>query len=138
MAQDSAQDLAQAHILVGAGAEPAAPVIRHIRPADLVDALRAGWNDFAAMPTHAVFLCAIYPLVGIGIAGLTLGFAGEQFRCFFPLRPPVSRCSGRSPRSASTSSAGAAKRASIHRRAMRSTCCTRRRSAPSWRSACCS
>ena len=75
MAQDSAQDLAQAHILVGAGAEPAAPVIRHIRPADLVDALRAGWNDFAAMPTHAVFLCAIYPLVGIGIAGLTLGFA---------------------------------------------------------------
>ena len=75
MAQDSAQDLAQAHILVGAGAEPAAPVIRRIRPADLVDALRAGWNDFAAMPTHAVFLCAIYPLVGIGIAGLTLGFA---------------------------------------------------------------
>ena len=27
------------------------------------------------MPTHAVFLCAIYPLVGIGLAGLTLGFA---------------------------------------------------------------
>jgi uncharacterized membrane protein len=70
-----AQDLAQAHILTGAGDQPAAPAIRRIRPADLIDALRAGWNDFTAMPTHAVFLCAIYPLVGIGLAGLTLGFA---------------------------------------------------------------
>jgi uncharacterized membrane protein len=69
------QDLAHAHILVGGGAEPAAPVIRRIGPADLLDALRHGWNDFTAMPTHAVFLCAIYPLVGIGLAGLTLGFA---------------------------------------------------------------
>jgi len=75
MARDLTQDLAQAHILVGAGAAPAAPVIRRIRPADLIDALRAGWSDFAAMPTHAVFLCAIYPVVGIGLAGLTLGFA---------------------------------------------------------------
>ncbi len=75
MARDTSPDLAQAHILVGAGTEPAAPVIRRIRPADLLAALRAGWDDFAAMPTHAVFLCAIYPLVGIGLAGLTLGFA---------------------------------------------------------------
>jgi len=69
------QDLTQAHILVGAGAAPAAPVIRRIEPADLVEALRQGWSDFKAMPTHAVFLCAIYPLVGIGLAGFTLGFA---------------------------------------------------------------
>jgi uncharacterized membrane protein len=67
--------MAQAHILTGAGEAPAAPVVRHIRPADLVDALRAGWNDFVAMPTHAIFLCAIYPVVGIGLAGLTLGYA---------------------------------------------------------------
>jgi uncharacterized membrane protein len=70
-----AKELAQAHILVGASAEPAAPVIRRIGPVDLVEALRQGWSDFTAMPTHAVFLCAIYPVVGIGLAGLTLGFA---------------------------------------------------------------
>jgi uncharacterized membrane protein len=70
-----AENLAQAHILTGAGDIPAAPAVRRIHPADLVDALRAGWNDFTAMPTHAVFLCAIYPAVGIGLAGLTLDFA---------------------------------------------------------------
>ena len=67
--------MAQAHILTGAGETPVAPVVRHITPADLIDALRAGWNDFSAMPTHAIFLCAIYPVVGIGLAGLTLGYA---------------------------------------------------------------
>ena len=67
--------MAQAHILVGAGAEPAAPAIRRIAPADLLDALRCGWNDFAAVPSHALFVCAIYPVIGIAFAGLTLGFA---------------------------------------------------------------
>ncbi|HEY1543999.1 MAG TPA: DUF2189 domain-containing protein [Xanthobacteraceae bacterium] len=75
MAQDLTRDLTRAHILVGAGAAPAVPVIRRIGPADLRDALRRGWDDFTAMPTHAVFLCAIYPVVGIALAGLTLGFA---------------------------------------------------------------
>jgi uncharacterized membrane protein len=75
LARGLAYDPAQAHILVGGGAEPAAPVVRRIAPADLLQALRLGWGDFKAMPTHAVFLCAIYPLVGIGLAGLTLGFA---------------------------------------------------------------
>jgi uncharacterized membrane protein len=64
-----------AHILVGAGADPAMPAIRRIGPAALFEALAQGWNDFSAMPSHAVFLCAIYPAVGIGLAGLTLGFA---------------------------------------------------------------
>jgi uncharacterized membrane protein len=67
--------MTQAHILVGAGVEPAVPVIRRIGPADLFDALARGWEDFAATPSHAVFLCVIYPAIGIAIAGLTLGFA---------------------------------------------------------------
>src|SRR5215467_576521 len=67
--------MAEVHILVGAGAEPAAPVIRRIGPADLFDALARGWEDFAATPSHGVFLCVIYPALGIAIAGLTLGFA---------------------------------------------------------------
>ena len=67
--------MAQVHVLLGASAEPAAPTIRRIGPADLFDALARGWEDFAATPSHGVFLCVIYPALGIAIAGLTLGFA---------------------------------------------------------------
>src|SRR5215475_6515306 len=75
--------MAEVHILVGAGAEPAAPVIRRIGVADLFDALARGWEDFAATPSHGVFLCIIYPALGIAIAGLTLGFATVPL--LFPL-----------------------------------------------------
>jgi uncharacterized membrane protein len=67
--------MAQAHVLTGASVEPGAPAIRRIGPADLFDALARGWEDFAATPSHGVFLCIIYPAIGIAIAGLTLGFA---------------------------------------------------------------
>lgn len=66
--------MAQSHILVGAGAARAVPAIRRIGTADLADALARGLGDFAAMPTHALFLCVIYPVVGLVLAGLTLGF----------------------------------------------------------------
>jgi len=75
--------MAQAHVLMGAGAEPAAPAIRRIGPADLFDALARGWEDFAATPSHGIFLCIIYPLLGVAIAGLTLGFA--TLPLLFPL-----------------------------------------------------
>ena len=67
--------MSQVHLFVGADVEPAVPAIRRITPADLFDAMARGWDDFAAMPTHALFLCAIYPILGVAIAGLTLGFA---------------------------------------------------------------
>src|SRR5262249_27866039 len=63
------------HILVGAGTGRGAPVVRRIGPAHLFDALGQGWRDFSAMPTHAIFLCAIYPVIGIWLAALSLGFA---------------------------------------------------------------
>lgn len=63
-----------AHILVGAESESARPIVRRITPADLLDALSRGWEDFAAMPSHAIFVCAIYPVIGIVLAGLTMGF----------------------------------------------------------------
>ncbi len=75
--------MAQAHILVGADVEPAVPVVRRISPADLLDALARGLNDFAAMPSHALFLCIIYPLAGIVLAALTIGFATVPL--LFPL-----------------------------------------------------
>src|ERR1700730_15614741 len=67
--------MAQAHVLAGASIDPPAPAIRRIGRAELMQALAQGWDDFAAMPSHALFLCAIYPAMGILLAGLTLGFA---------------------------------------------------------------
>jgi uncharacterized membrane protein len=62
--------MSQSHILLGAS--PIRPVVRHITPADLFQSLKLGMDDFLAMPSHAVFLCVIYPLLGIFLIGLTL------------------------------------------------------------------
>jgi uncharacterized membrane protein len=67
--------MAQAHILVGAPDHLTHLSIRRIGPADLKAALIKGWDDFSAMPSHALFLCLVYPIIGIAIAGLTLGYA---------------------------------------------------------------
>jgi uncharacterized membrane protein len=75
--------MALSHILFGANTDLAALPVRRIGPADLMDALAKGWNDFSAMPSHAIFLCLIYPIVGIGLAWLTLGNARLPF--LFPL-----------------------------------------------------
>jgi uncharacterized membrane protein len=65
--------MAYSHILVGASANPARPVVRRISPSDLYQSLMRGIDDFAATPSHAVFLCVIYPLLGIFLIGMTLG-----------------------------------------------------------------
>jgi uncharacterized membrane protein len=67
--------MAYSNILVGAGTRPAQPVIRRIGLADLRDALAKGINDFYEMPTHAMFLCIIYPVVGFVLAWFTFGFS---------------------------------------------------------------
>src|SRR5688572_538955 len=66
--------MAQAHVLIGAEPNLAHLSIRRIGAADLMDALAKGWADFSAMPSHAVFLCLVYPIIGIAVAGLTLGY----------------------------------------------------------------
>jgi uncharacterized membrane protein len=67
--------MAFAHLLVGASAHPAKPEIRHIGPADLLRALARGLDDFSAMPTHAVFLCVIYPLLGLWLISIASGYS---------------------------------------------------------------
>jgi len=67
--------MANSHILVGASENPARPVVRRITPSDLLHSLARGMDDFTAMPSHAVFLCVIYPLLGILLVGLSLGYA---------------------------------------------------------------
>src|ERR1700733_14129939 len=71
------------HILVGASTSPARPAIRRNPPSDLWYALARGLDDFSAMPTHAIFLCAIYPLLGIVLVEMTLG--GSMLPLAFPL-----------------------------------------------------
>lgn len=61
----------------------AQPTIRSISRADLIDALRRGRADFMAKPSHAVFLCIIYPLVALIASRLTFGY--EVLPLLFPL-----------------------------------------------------
>jgi len=75
--------MAHVHVLMGADEAHTRPVVRKIVPADLKDALARGIADFAAMPSHAVFLCLIYPIVGVMLAYLTLGY--EILPLLFPL-----------------------------------------------------
>src|SRR6188472_2040684 len=65
--------MANSHILVGASTNPLQPVVRRISTSDLYYALARGYDDFAAFPSHALFLCVIYPVVGILLIGWTLG-----------------------------------------------------------------
>ena len=49
------------------------PRVRSITPRDLIDALAKGFDDFAAMPTHALFVSLIYPVAGLVIAIVVSG-----------------------------------------------------------------
>ena len=42
-----------------------APVVRRIGLPDLRAALAEGWSDFLAIPTQLVFLCILYPIIGL-------------------------------------------------------------------------
>jgi uncharacterized membrane protein len=50
-------------------------VIRKIGLSDLSDALRLGWQDFNAVPSHAIILCVIYPVLGLVLFRLVLGYS---------------------------------------------------------------
>src|SRR4030081_2249606 len=50
-------------------------VIRKIGPSDLGDALRLGWQDFTAVPSHAIILCVIYPVLGFFLFRMVLGYS---------------------------------------------------------------
>jgi uncharacterized membrane protein len=71
------------HVLSGHHETTTEPVVRKIRISDLGAAIRAGISDFAVMPSHVVFLCLIYPVVGIGLARLTLGL--DVLPLLFPI-----------------------------------------------------
>ncbi|RWM16765.1 MAG: DUF2189 domain-containing protein [Mesorhizobium sp.] len=53
------------HVMTDADGAHVQPTVRHISTADLWDALKLGAEDFWAKPSHYVFLCLIYPIVGL-------------------------------------------------------------------------
>jgi uncharacterized membrane protein len=55
--------------------DAAGPIIRTIRLSDLREALRLGWEDFKAVPSHAIILCVIYPVLGLVLARTVLGYS---------------------------------------------------------------
>jgi uncharacterized membrane protein len=62
---------------------PGEPAINTIGLADLRDALEKGWADFAAVPSYAIFLCIIYPIIGLILFRLSFGY--EMLPLVFPL-----------------------------------------------------
>jgi len=62
---------------------PGEPAVRTIGLVDLKDAVAKGIEDFKAVPTHAFFLCVIYPIIGLILVGLLLGY--EMLPLIYPL-----------------------------------------------------
>ncbi|MDX3924856.1 MAG: DUF2189 domain-containing protein [Shinella sp.] len=71
------------HVMAGAGEAAELPVIRKITTADVWQALRLGFEDFRAKPSHYVFLTLIYPLSGIVL--ITWSSGANMLPLIFPL-----------------------------------------------------
>ena len=63
--------------------QPVALPVRAITTDDIRAALRAGFADFMAMPTHVIFLVLIYPIIGIVIARITVN--GDLLPLAYPM-----------------------------------------------------
>ena len=59
------------------------PAVRRIEVDDLVDALAKGAADFGSCRTDVIFLCVIYPLLGLLMARLAFGY--NMLPLLFPL-----------------------------------------------------
>jgi uncharacterized membrane protein len=71
------------HVLAGAKKNAVQPKIQEITQADIFDALRHGLDDFWDKPSHYVFLCLIYPVVGVVLITWTSG--GDALQLVYPL-----------------------------------------------------
>lgn len=64
-------------------ASGARPTVRRIEVSDLRDALRAGYEDFGQYRTDVLFLCVLYPVLGLFFARVASGYG------FLPLVFPI-------------------------------------------------
>jgi uncharacterized membrane protein len=60
-----------------------APAVRRIAPADLREVLAKGFDDFGVYRTDVIFLCIIYPVVGLALGRLAFGYG--MLPLLFPL-----------------------------------------------------
>lgn len=70
-------------ITINADRTATRPAVRKITIGDLREALRQGWADFLAIPTQLVFLCILYPIVGLVVARAAVGT--DLLPLLFPL-----------------------------------------------------
>ena len=75
--------MASFHVIAGANETQEHIRVRKISVSDLIDALRRGIDDFMVKPSHIVFLCLIYPIVGVFLAAWTSG--NNALPLLFPL-----------------------------------------------------
>jgi uncharacterized membrane protein len=77
--------MANFHVLAGSNKKKAVaqPTVRQIEIADVFDALRRGFDDFWEKPSHYVFLCLIYPVIGVILITWTSG--GNALQLIYPL-----------------------------------------------------
>jgi uncharacterized membrane protein len=75
--------MANFHVVAGGGEAFERPAIRKIGFSDVISALRLGIDDFWEKPSHYVFLCLIYPIVGVVLARWTSG--NNALPLLFPL-----------------------------------------------------
>lgn len=59
------------------------PAVQRITAADLRDVLRRGVEDFGAYRTDVIFLCLLYPVIGLVLARMALGYG--MVPLLFPL-----------------------------------------------------
>ncbi len=73
------------HTMEGAweGHDRTIPAVRRITAADLRDVLRQGFEDFGAYRTDVIFLCLLYPIVGLVMSRMILGYG--EVPLVFPL-----------------------------------------------------
>ena len=71
------------HVYFGRDALEAPPVVRKLSPSDAFAALKEGFDDFRAMPSHLVFLAIFY--VGAGFALTAMSSFGDALQLVFPL-----------------------------------------------------
>ena len=75
--------MANFHVLAGAKETQEHTKLRKITISDLFDALKRGVDDFMVKPSHIVFLCMIYPIVGVLLTAWTSG--ANALPLLFPL-----------------------------------------------------
>jgi uncharacterized membrane protein len=75
--------MAMSHVIAGADGSPTQLAVRTLSLSDLKDALAKGIDDFSAMPSYALFLCIIYPIAGLVLGRLAIGY--DVLPLLFPL-----------------------------------------------------